>query len=264
MFGQGSPDHAAFAVSDHHHTHRADLALGTWPRWPGEVDDFGWLHLPTPAQIEPHQHLHVMELQLEQRDAHGAGRNTLSRLRELMSNTRQIQPHEEAVYIHGMLFCTNAAMDCVSELDQLVASKSEGIELLNKTQEIVTHLAAISRYLWPVQRHEWRGAQLRSAFGIEDSSPLKSRNIRNAVEHIDERIDNALDGGFTGVVYPSYVGPKPDSGGANELFFRAYFTDRNEFCILTETYDLDDVRDALHDLHSQLNNAASSGCRFPR
>jgi hypothetical protein len=80
---------------------------------------------------------------------------------------------------------------------------------------------ALSRYFWPVRKgHEWRGAQLRSAFGISDDSPLRSRDLRNSIEHFDERLDLFLDGGVTGHVLPEYVGPFDEPRTASQAFPR--------------------------------------------
>jgi len=62
---------------------------------------------------------------------------------------------------------------------------------------IVYHAAAVSRFLWSPgsrdkalrRRSESRGAILRSSLAIPADHPIKSRTLRDHLEHFDERLD---------------------------------------------------------------------------
>lgn len=80
-------------------------------------------------------------------------------------------------------------------------------EVFRQTHSFLTHASNISRLFWPpqpkkrrdetpeafVQRQEFtasRGALLLALFGLDDSSSLKSRVLRDHLEHYDERLDH--------------------------------------------------------------------------
>lgn len=59
-------------------------------------------------------------------------------------------------------------------------------QILNDLQNMVVQAGSLSRYFWPVRKgHEARAAALRRAFDMSESSPLFSRDLRNAIEHFD-------------------------------------------------------------------------------
>jgi len=67
-------------------------------------------------------------------------------------------------------------------------------------EDFLSFLGKVSRTLWPAGRNpygteegwKWRtkrGPFLRKILEVEDSSPLKAREVRNGSEHFDERLD---------------------------------------------------------------------------
>jgi hypothetical protein len=80
-------------------------------------------------------------------------------------------------------------------------------EVFRQTHSFLTHASNISRLFWPpqpikrkgedpeafAQRKAFttsRGKSLLRLFGLKDSSPLKSRVLRDHLEHYDERLDH--------------------------------------------------------------------------
>lgn len=61
----------------------------------------------------------------------------------------------------------------------------------------LVHAAAISRFFWPPigqkkvisELHNARAQTLRRKLGIRENSPMRSRDIRNLIEHYDEKLD---------------------------------------------------------------------------
>lgn len=58
-----------------------------------------------------------------------------------------------------------------------------------------------------------RGKRLRERFGIQEGSPLQSRELRNALEHFDERLDDFLVDNHFGCFFPS---PMVDDASLSE------------------------------------------------
>lgn len=158
-----------------------------------------------------------------------------------------IYPHCEAFYIMSMMFNCDSALDSLEVIDSIfeeMHTKEDTTVLhdnidviLNNLQNIVGQGASLSRYFWPARsgknkEHDLRAEQLRGAFAIDDYSPLKNRDLRNAIEHYDEKLDTYLKGRVIGNILPKYIGPEPARDGVPHHFFRAYFVDKAVFEIL--------------------------------
>jgi hypothetical protein len=118
-----------------------------------------------------------------------------------------------------MMFNTLSATKSIEHVNAILHVVQENIpedpigalpvhSILDELQNLLVQAAAVSRYFWPSRNaHAWRGAQLRNAFALSDDSPLRSRELRNSIEHFDERLDLFLAGGVTGHVLPSMSVP---------------------------------------------------------
>lgn len=73
------------------------------------------------------------------------------------------------------------------------ANNEESFSLL---QEALSHAGALSRLFWPPKNAgrlaTARGISLCKAVGLTDASPLHNRDLRNSIEHFDERMDKYL------------------------------------------------------------------------
>lgn len=141
--------------------------------------------------------------------------------------------------------------DLVERLDEarsLRLLKSVDSEsLLNELQNIITQGAAVSRYFWPVRaKYEARGRELMQMYGVTDDSPLRSRELRNAIEHFDERLDEYLADGVVGNVFPYYIGLESTSEQqVKSHFFRAYFVNTGTFQLLDHRFAIDPLAEEL-------------------
>lgn len=187
-----------------------------------------------------------------------------------------IWPPSEVCYIHAMLFNTQSAIESIEVVSSVMEHLSEHPEeiehsdidtgvVLNHLQNIVVQGAAISRYFWPVRKpHEARGELLRQAFNIGDNNPLKNRDLRNEIEHFDERLDTYLVDGFVGYFFPEYFGPQPESDGVPAHIFRAYHTDVGVFCLLGKEYRIKPIADEIIRINDMLLDFDENGGRLFR
>jgi len=186
-----------------------------------------------------------------------------------------IEPAYEAFYIHGMLFNAQSAFLSIVRISHAFEnlpddSFENGIGrditrgILNDMQNIIVHAAALSRYFWPVRSgHQDRGAQLRRSLAIDESNQTYSRDLRNSIEHFDERLDRYLSDGIVGVVIPEYVGPKPIEDGVPGHFFRAFFTDTGEFRLLNGDHNMTPITAEITRIRDALVEADENGGRLP-
>lgn len=187
------------------------------------------------------------------------------------SEEAAIWPPFQAFYIQSMLFNSTSAVRSIARLESIFSKLPEQVTqddilrlptkaVLNELQNMVLQSAALSRYFWPVRKgHGARGKRLREAFAMTESSPLWNRDLRNALEHFDERLDNYLTVGVVGYVFPEYVGAKPEDGGVPGHFFRAYFADTGEFRLLNEEFKMQPLADELLFIHQHLTTLDRNG-----
>ena len=155
-----------------------------------------------------------------------------------------IHPPYRIFYDLSIAFCTHSAarsISAVADLMEAVSAEKSAVSLdevdsdsvLDELQNIIIQGAAVSRYFWPVRAaYTRRGEELRKQYNISDESPLKSRDLRNAIEHFDERLDQYFAHGVVGHVIPQYLGPEPPPSQVKRHFFRAYFIDSGVFELL--------------------------------
>lgn len=182
-----------------------------------------------------------------------------------------IWPPFQAFYIQSMLFNSSSAVRSIARLESIFSKLPEQTTegdtsqlpikaILNELQNMILQSAALSRYFWPVRKgHEARAGQLRDAFSIDETSPLFSRDLRNALEHFDERLDHYVTTGLVGYVFPEYVGAKPKEDGVPGHFFRAYFPDTGEFRLLNEEFKIQPIADELLFIHHHLTTLDQNG-----
>lgn len=185
-----------------------------------------------------------------------------------------IWPPYEIFYISSMQFNCQSAVRSIARLsavfEQLPSRPShEDIaalpsqKILNELQNIVVQGAALSRYFWPVRKgHEGRAEHLKQAFSVSETSALYDRNLRNAIEHFDERLDKYLGAGIVGCIFPEFVGPRPIEDGVPGHFFRAYFVDVGVFRLLDEEYPVEPLAKEILRLNEQLEVMSSQGGRL--
>lgn len=71
---------------------------------------------------------------------------------------------------------------------------------------------------------------------MKDDDPLNNRELRNALEHFDERLDDFVLRKTTGEFVPDYFGPKLGNKQGVRHFMRSYFVDTDEFTVLGEVF----------------------------
>jgi len=191
--------------------------------------------------------------------------------------THNIWPPYEAFYIEAMLFSTRSAIDSIRianrsldrsnewEANPELAATDRRV-ILNQMQNVVFSGAGLSRYFWPARTHELhvrRAERLRSSLDVTDSSPLKNRDLRNLIEHFDERLDLYLRDGIAGHVFPAYIGNRPEKPDIPVHLFRAYYTEVAVFEVLGQRFEIKPLLEEIARLQSALNRCSEKGSRLP-
>jgi len=127
-----------------------------------------------------------------------------------------ILPYVEVFYIHSIIYSASRCLDAFYRYEAIKDKNVPSDELISIVQEAVGHSAALSRYFWPnpvgkkkqpnlTKVKEMRGEKLRQAFGLDNNSVLYNRDLRNAWEHFDERLDFYFLENDVGCFYPSCI-----------------------------------------------------------
>ena len=195
-------------------------------------------------------------------------------LRHRVQADSPIWPQHEAFYIQSMLFNSSSAVRSILRLEDIFAKLPESPTtedinrlpantILNELQNMVVQAGSLSRYFWPVRgEHKARGQVLRECFVMKEGSPLSNRDLRNAIEHFDERLDKYFSRVATGYFFPEYVGTRPGDNEIPAHFFRAYFVDTGEFRLLDEDFEMKPIADEILFVHCHLELMDKEGERF--
>lgn len=173
-----------------------------------------------------------------------------------------------------MLFNTEAALASidfvVKSIEKLSTDQSpdpflnlDENTLLNSLQNIVIQGAALSKYFWPIRpNHEKRAELLRSSLGIKSDNLLKNRDLRNLIEHFDERLDIYFSREIAGRFVPQFVGTSHGNEDRRYHTFRAYYVDTGLFEMLGQKYEIKPICSEIIRIHNLLIFLESNGGRF--
>ncbi|MGA9823484.1 MAG: hypothetical protein WBQ53_01410 [Methylocystis sp.] len=129
-----------------------------------------------------------------------------SREELIVQEYRGILPYYEAFYIASIIYSAERSDAAFQRFEAVAQNNGEALLAMATIQEALTHAGALSRFFWPMQSKSKvavaRGQSLREAFELDDTSALKNRELRNAFEHFDERIDEYLMQDHVGYFFP--------------------------------------------------------------
>jgi len=182
----------------------------------------------------------------------------------------KIWPPYEIFYIESLLTLTNTATSDYEYLDKVITNQElfdqNPYILIDLAENIINQAATISRYLWPTKQkpkiHRLRGEKLREKLLIYDDNILKSRSVRNFIEHFDENLDEFLNKPIAGNFLPKSIVFNSSELDEVTFVFRAYIV--NEFIYKTldrEVCILPIVKEIFR-IHNMLVDFNTNGGRF--
>lgn len=178
-----------------------------------------------------------------------------------------ILPYCEVFYIDAMSYSARLSLASFDRFARAVLHWRES-EMFISLQEALTHAAALSRYFWPARDkdlHASRAARLRLAFDVNDESPLRNRNLRNALEHFDEKLDEFLLSDPVGGIVPGpIVAPHMDADDALGSVFRLIDPIELVVVIFGNKYEFAPVKDEVERILNLTNQFDKAGGRLPR
>ena len=125
-----------------------------------------------------------------------------------------IQPMHTPFYTLSISYSAERCLSAFDLYEHLLENNADPASLISAVQEAVGHAGALSRYFWPSptgkrnNQYELkfaRGKKLREIYKIGEDSPLANRELRNAWEHFDEKLDSYVLSNDAGCFFPTPI-----------------------------------------------------------
>lgn len=172
---------------------------------------------------------------------------------------RNMNRTAECLYLRELVFQADAALGAAVRANACLR-EHRSFELFREFQVLLSCAAAMSRILWPPRifgdkakdaRAKERGKELRSALALEAGHGLEDRELRNHLEHFDERLDDWVQASQYHNVVDQVVAPVGAFGGNLGVgdILRQFDPSRNVFIFRGEEFDLQRLVTAIEDVH---------------
>lgn len=164
-----------------------------------------------------------------------------------------IQPMHHIFYTRAIGFAASKAVLAFDAYRELLRQGKSAELIIFELQEALSHCAAISRFLWPVGKSKLaaaRGQTLRKSLRVSEESPLKSRTLRNAIEHFDERMDEYLLNDPVGIIFDLLIESSDLADDELGHVFRLVDPEKNILVLFGEKYEFSLIEDEVRRIHS--------------
>lgn len=180
----------------------------------------------------------------------------------------------EAFYIHSILYSSSRVIESFQRYDIARSIGDTDINQVSAVHEVINHSASLSRFFWPSALRksssdqlkkltEARASKLREAFNMTNDSPLKNRNIRDSLEHFDERLDLYLLPNDSGYFFPTpIIGNADLASDSLGHIFKLVDPKTSTFVCLGVPYQFGTLRKEAIRVHSLAQKMDENGCRL--
>jgi hypothetical protein len=182
-----------------------------------------------------------------------------------MEERPAIEPMFEVLYLEQIKYEAERANAAFERFDtELALGNYQGLVVAN-VQDALTHIGELSRIFWPARDNGIsiaRGEQLRIAFGLDESSPLKERDLRNALEHFDERLDSYLANSPAGQLITDPIVAPVEAISEPMRIFRMVDPVSSTFVVLDERYEFGLLREVTREIEKRAEEMIKNGGRL--
>lgn len=204
--------------------------------------------------------------------------DVLEARRSLIEDFDGISPMHEVFYLEAVRYSGEATIRAISRFQALALPYLEHgpdfdggdmAGIVSAVHEALNHCGGLSKVFWAPDKKDRlaqaRSQKLRSAFALEDTSPLNNRELRNALEHFDERLDSFLVGYPIGMFFPAgLVAPHEVADEAPGQIFRMVDPWSRIFVIFNQKYPFHEVFLEADRVTSLAKKFMNNGGRLPR
>lgn len=190
---------------------------------------------------------------------------------EIMEEQGGIQPMFEVFYIDAIVSTTTSAFISLNRFYYGLKTDDHNMAT-NGLDSFLVHSAAVSRYFFPshinpkgkprpkTKLRIARSKKLKDAFEISEGSPLANRELRDALEHYDERLDNFLLGDLAGNFFPQpQIGSYDDITDPVSTFFKFIDPHTHKYILFGEVYEYGNIALELQRIHNKAQVMSKNG-----
>lgn len=169
----------------------------------------------------------------------------------------------------SILYSTSRCLQAFERYDIARKLKDTEEAQVSSVHEAMGHAASLSKFFWPsglgdkrfAELKHKRAERLKSAFNVRDDSPLRNRELRDSLEHFDERLDLYFLENDSGYFFPSAI--VGDANLADEPtgnIFKLVDPENQVFVVLGKKFAFGEIRaEVTRIAHGTLQKEASGG-----
>lgn len=183
-----------------------------------------------------------------------------------------VLPTYEAFYIISIKYSAERCLEAFDLYEKNKFSKNADL-MISLLQVAVGHAAALARYFWPspkgkrlspvFQMKKARAEKLRKAFLLSESSILANKELRNAWEHFDEKLDEYLLQVDFGYFFPTSmikdITILKKEGGH---FFKVLDVEKQLMGLMGDVYFFGKIKNEVELVYQKANYMDQSGGRL--
>lgn len=182
----------------------------------------------------------------------------------------QMDPFVENIYLRELAReCANA-FSAVERINALLDGDDMARnEIFRELGDLLQHAAAASRLLWSPERKaraKARSEHLRSAINVAFEHGLHNRDLRNHLEHYDDRLDQWVADSQNRIMIGALIGPRSVVTGDlvkdNEIM-RHYDPETKHFVFRGERFDIQRLIDDLSDIYKRTQARLAELQQYP-
>ncbi|MDG2518403.1 hypothetical protein [Lysobacter soli] len=189
-----------------------------------------------------------------------------------------MEKHSELIYLHEAGRQCEFAVSACQQINAALEARNT-LEVFRGIHSFLTHTSNVSKIFWPsrpakkkdeteqqfAERCELdprliRARALRISVGLpEDGHPLKSRKLRDHLEHFDERLDRWLGQGHRAYVQDN-IGPRGKNlivipGVTEDDYMRWFDQTTTTMYFRGEGYDVQELASAVEALSTAIQSS---------
>lgn len=174
--------------------------------------------------------------------------------------------HAASIFLQELISHASACLQAALATQLGPMDHSGETNVFSSARTVANSAAMVAKILWPNVRKEvgespeaWarrkrlaslRGPALREMLDIPDNSPLRNTQVRNAIEHYDERLDRRLSSKDRNIIMNT-IGP-PNAvhieGSTEPFYLRHYDPQTSIYTILGATLNIRQTEEAMANL----------------
>ena len=169
-----------------------------------------------------------------------------ARANQVANDFNGIVPVYKVFYVQAIQYAAGRAEAAFARFGAAMKPNVDPAEVVASVHEALGHTAALSRFFFPADKRPLaraRAANLRKTFAVGNASPLIDRELRNALEHFDERLDNYLLENLSGYIFPGPMMAEAElADGFGGHVFRLVDPAKEIFVLLGQKHEFGAVR----------------------